>query len=46
MLDLNEAINQMDQVDIYRKFHPTTKENTSQKLMELSPKLATYFDIK
>ena len=34
---LNDTLNKMDLIDIYRTFHPKTTEYTSQVLMEHSP---------
>jgi exonuclease III len=43
MLELVDIIKRMDLKDIYRAFHPNTKEYTFfSGLMELFPKLATY----
>jgi hypothetical protein len=40
ILELNDAIDQMDLTDVYRIFHLTTRKYTpSQQLMEHSPKL-------
>jgi hypothetical protein len=40
ILELNHTIDQMDQADVYRIFHPPSVHiHSSQQPMELSPKL-------
>ena len=35
---LNDTLNQMDLIDIYRTFHPKTTDSTSQELRKHSPR--------
>ena len=45
-LELSDILNQKNQIDIYRRFHPNTKEYISLNLMKLSPKLCICLDTK
>jgi hypothetical protein len=43
IMKLTEGVNQMDVIDMYRAFHPNTKEYTfPQHLMDPSSKLTVY----
>jgi len=41
-----EVMNQMDLTDFYRTLHPKIRDYAFSALMELSPKLAMYSNIK
>lgn len=46
MLELTDAINKVDQTDIYMAFQPNTTIYLPISIMELSPKLTTNLDTK
>jgi hypothetical protein len=47
MLEINDAINQMDQTDSFKTFHRNTKDiYSSYHLMELSSKSTAYPNTK